>query len=184
MTNNKKYPKFNSQKATEATALLLKMHGGKMSRIKLIKLLYLSDKKAIEKWERPITYDTYYSMKEGQVLSGVLNLINNRIENLLWNKHIVRDDKISIRLHGESIKLQKLSRAEVMLLESIYAKYGHWNRFDLGELTKGFSEYKKTKRRKRTYPKEILADIFEKEDAERIEKQLEEKAYLELALEG
>ncbi|HEY59909.1 MAG TPA: SocA family protein [Anaerolineae bacterium] len=184
MENNKKYPKFNEQKATEATVLLLKMHGGKMSRVKLMKLLYLSDRKAIENWERPITYDTYYSMREGQVLSGVLNLINNRIKNPLWNKYIERADKISIQLRSEPIKLQKLSRAEQKLLKNIHDEYGHWNRFDLGNLTKEFPEYKKTITRKKTYPKEILTGIYEKEDVERIERQLEEKAYLELALGG
>lgn len=182
--NDKKYPEFNEQKATEAASLLLSMHGGKMSRLKIIKLLYIADRKALENWERPITFDTYYSMKEGQVLSGVLDLINDKIKDPLWRKHIEQSDDVSIRLHGKPVKFQKLSRAEVILLEDVYKEFGHWNRFDLGDFTKKFPEYKPTTTRERTYIEEILSYIYGEEDAERIRQTLEEEAYLELALEG
>ena len=76
-----------------------------MSRIKVLKLLYIADRKSLELWERPITFDTYYSMKEGQVLSGVLDLINNKIQNPLWQQYIENADKISIRLRGEPMQI-------------------------------------------------------------------------------
>lgn len=178
----KVYPEFNKQKATEAAALLMGMHGGRMSRIKLLKLLYLSDRKAFEMWERPITFDIYYSMPNGQVLSGVLDLINNKIIEPLWKKHIRQADEISVELIGKQIKVQKLSRAEIRLLEDIYSEFGHWNRFDLGKYTKGLPEYKATTSSKLTKIDELLEYIFGEEDAKRVEKKLEEKAYLEKAL--
>jgi len=184
MENYKKYPKFNVQKATEASALLLKLNGGSMDKMKLIKLLYFADRKAFEKWERPITNDIYYSMKGGQVLSGVLDLINNNIECSVWQKHIEKVNKITIQLcDSEPLIPQKLSAAEVKLLENIYINYGHLSGDALGNLTKEFKEYKRTERRERTYPGEILGAIFEERDVTRIQQQLEEKAYLELALE-
>ena len=180
---NKIYPKFNEQKATEAVSLLLKMHGGKMSRVKVLKLLYLADRKAIENWERPITHDIYYSMKEGQVLSGVLDLINSVIQNPIWQKYIVIADNISIKLRNkdEFAGVQNLTRAEVRLIEDIYKEFGNWDRFELGKLTKKFPEYKPTTGRIKTEIEEILTHIYGKEDAERIERKLEERAYLELA---
>jgi len=184
MENDKKYPKFNEQKATEASVLLLKLNGGSMDKMKLIKLLYFADRKAFEKWERPITNDIYYSMTEGQVLSGVLDLINNIIKCSIWQKHIERVNKITIRLcDNEPLIPQKLSRAEVKLLENIYINYGHLSGTALGKLTKAFKEYKPTKTRERTYTEEVLGAIFEEKDVKRIQQQLEEKAYLELALE-
>src|SRR5208282_6704121 len=65
---------FNERKATEAAARLLKLRGGTMSYMKLIKLLYLADREALLRWGRPISTDRYVSMDKGPVLSRVLDL--------------------------------------------------------------------------------------------------------------
>lgn len=61
--------RYREEKATEAAARLLKLRGGAMSHMKLIKLLYLLDREAYVRWGRPVTYDTYVSMPHGPVLS-------------------------------------------------------------------------------------------------------------------
>ena len=65
---------FNERKATQAAAHLLRLHGGRMSCMKLIKLLYLADREALLTWGRPISTDRYVSMDRGPVLSRVLDL--------------------------------------------------------------------------------------------------------------
>jgi len=49
------HPRFNEQKATELAAYFLKSGGGSMPYLKLMKLLYLADRKAIELDGSPIT---------------------------------------------------------------------------------------------------------------------------------
>jgi hypothetical protein len=49
--------RFNERRATEAAARFLKLRGGKMSYLKLIKLLYLLDREALLRWGRPVTTD-------------------------------------------------------------------------------------------------------------------------------
>lgn len=185
---DRNYPKLNEQKATEATSVLLELHGGEMSHLKLIKLLYLLDRKALELWERPVTYDIYYSMKQGQVLSGVLNLVHGNTVGDFWHKHIAQKDSKMLKLEGEKIQIGKLSRAEIDLLKSIYSDYGHLERFELGDLTKNLPEYKQTTRivkRRRTRLKDILTALnFEKEDIKRVYRKLEERANLEAIFEG
>ncbi|HCU58018.1 MAG TPA: hypothetical protein DF984_07355 [Anaerolineaceae bacterium] len=176
------YPRFNVAKATEATSLLLSWHGGRMSRIKVLKLLYLADRQALKDWERPITFDEYYSMKNGQVLSGVLDLINNNIKDQVWNDHIEQDGEYYIKLHNEPVTLRKLNKAEYKLLKSIYDRYGKMNRFDLGDLTKKFPEYKSTNSRRRTDIKEILDDIYGEQGAQDVLVRLDDQAKLEIAL--
>jgi uncharacterized phage-associated protein len=66
--------RFNEAKATEAACLLLRLRGGKMSYIKLIKLLYLLDRTSLLRWGRPVTTDRYVSMDQGPVVSQVYNL--------------------------------------------------------------------------------------------------------------
>ena len=65
--------RFNEVKATQAAARLLRNRGGRMSYMKLIKLLYLADREALSRWGRPITTDKYVSMDKGPVLSRVLD---------------------------------------------------------------------------------------------------------------
>jgi len=74
---------FNERKATEAAARLLKLRGGTMSYMKLIKLLYLADREALLRWGRPISTDRYVSMDRGPVLSHVLNLVTDEADRTL-----------------------------------------------------------------------------------------------------
>src|SRR5260370_12146701 len=71
---------FNERKATEAAAHLLKLRGGRMSYMKLIKLLYLADREALLRFGCPITTVRYVSIDRGPVLSRVLNLISEERE--------------------------------------------------------------------------------------------------------
>ena len=80
--------RFNERKATQAAAFLLKIRGGRMSYLKLIKLLYLADRAALARWGRPITTDRHVSMNHGPVLSRVLDLVNDGDapgEEVVWD---------------------------------------------------------------------------------------------------
>jgi len=66
--------RFNERKATQVAAQFLRLRGGRMSYMKLIKLMYLADREALLRWGRPISTDRYVSMDKGPVLSRVLDL--------------------------------------------------------------------------------------------------------------
>src|SRR5687768_11865188 len=72
--------RYREDKTTQAAARLLRHGGGKLNHMKLIKLLYLADRKALVQWGRPITFDWYVSMPHGPVLSFTLNKINESAE--------------------------------------------------------------------------------------------------------
>src|SRR5438105_4403367 len=62
--------KFNLKKTVQAAAEFLRHEPGKqMSRLRLIKLLYIADREALLETGRPITSDTIVAMKHGPVLS-------------------------------------------------------------------------------------------------------------------
>lgn len=50
--------------------------GGSVSDVKLMKLLYFSDRLAIKETGYPLSYDEYFSLNRGPVLSGAKNLID------------------------------------------------------------------------------------------------------------
>lgn len=99
--------------------------------MKLIKLLYLAERRALIQWGRPITFDWYYSLPHGPVLSFTLNKINSPAdENSYWHQYISERQGHEVRLLGTAPNDQ-LSPAEEKLLESIYEEFGHLDQFQL-----------------------------------------------------
>ncbi|RJQ56641.1 MAG: DUF4065 domain-containing protein [Nitrospiraceae bacterium] len=127
--------KFNEKKATQATALLLKNNDGKMNYMKLIKLLYLIDREALSLWERPITGDTYVSMKRGPVLSNVLDLINYG-ENVssYWYKYISEPLNYELRLRECDPGQDLLNEKEIEIINQIGDQFKDFNQWEMVEL--------------------------------------------------
>jgi hypothetical protein len=177
-------PKFNEQKTTEAASILLRLCGGEMNYMKLIKLLYIIDKKAIKERESPITYDMYYSMKDGQVLSTVLDFVKNKRIGNYWHQHIRLYSRYSVGFIGEPVKPNKLSPLEIEIIESVFNEFGKYDPFYLGQLTKKGSEYKKTTSSIKTPIEDIYADLgFKAPDIEKITERLKEKASIDALFE-
>lgn len=125
--------RFDEAKATQAAAYFLKLRGGQMHYIKLIKLLYLTDREALVRWGVPVTTDRHVSMDNGPVTSRILNLITEDRPKPIWARYI------SAPLGDYEVKLladaptDRLSRAEEKLMQEIFDQYGHRNRWDLIE---------------------------------------------------
>ena len=81
-TNQIKFP-FDKLRATAAAAVVVKKEGGCTSYLRLIKLLYLADRKSIDQASHPIVGGNYVSMDHGPVISEVLNLVNGSDE--IWS---------------------------------------------------------------------------------------------------
>ena len=135
---------FNETKATQVAAQLLRAAPGRrLSYLSLIKLMYLADRTALERWASPITNDKYYSLDYGPVLSNVLNLINlgPRFENGSWSVFISAPTNYMVELVDEP-GISELSQAEVDLIDETFASYGKLSKWDLVELTHGLQEWK------------------------------------------
>ena len=136
--------RFNEAKATQASAVLLHMRGGRMKYLKLIKLLYLADREALRRWGRPITTDHYVSMKEGPVVSNIYNMIVSEPlpwEQSVWHQHIRTVSDWDVELIGE-IPTDELSHAEEAVLKEIFLAHGHKNRWAIVDETHKFPEWK------------------------------------------
>ena len=133
---------YREEKATQAAARLLAARGGKMSYLKLLKLLYFADRLALVKLGRPITFDKYYSMENGPVLSQTCDLIKDKASPKLgryWKKYIATS-QFDVRLTKQAPNDQ-LSAAEEDILDTVFRKYGHMNRWNIVELTHELPEY-------------------------------------------
>src|ERR1017187_8500519 len=118
--------RFNERRATEAAARFLKLRGGRMSYLKLIKMLYFLDREALLRWGRPVTTDRYVSMGNGPVVSRIYDLIREEPApgtESIWRSYISAPQGWEVELLAEP-EPAELSRAEEALIDEIYATYG------------------------------------------------------------
>ena len=120
--------KYNPRKATEAACVLLNLAGGKINYTVLIKLLYLVDRNAIDRWGKSVTTDSIVSMENGLVLSHILNHVKKYKPEAqlrkIWKKHISGRRGHSVILL-EKPNIEELSQREINLLKEIYENYFH-----------------------------------------------------------
>jgi len=134
---------FNERKATQAAAHLLRLRGGRMSYMKLVKLLYLADREALLSWGRPISTDRYVSLDRGPVLSRVLDLATDGEDPgtpSIWAASITEPSNYEVELKAEAGD-DELSEAEIQLLDKVFAEHGRKSRWELVKLTHTLPEW-------------------------------------------
>lgn len=136
--------RYREDKATQAAARLLRLRGGRMSHLKLIKLLYLVDREAFIRLGRPVTHDSYSSMPHGPVPSFTLDRINEPEESAgsYWDAHIApkADHHVSLR-DPQRVPGDQLSPAEEALIDEVFAKFGRMTRWELRDHTHTLPEW-------------------------------------------
>jgi uncharacterized phage-associated protein len=134
---------FRERPATQAATRLLQKSGGTLPYMKLMKLLYLADRKALLELGRPITFDRYVSMKHGPVLSQTYDLMvaeEAPQEHSYWRQHISEPREYQVRLRGESPR-DALSPAQEQILDEIFAEFGALDRWALLDFTHTLPEW-------------------------------------------
>jgi uncharacterized phage-associated protein len=118
---------MNIEKLVQATGYILRKYdNGRLNYTKLIKELYLADKDSLRAANQTITGDTYASMKNGPVLSGLYNLIKGRHNDtraqIFWDSRFSTDgcDLVAV---VNRIPEGKLSRFEKQALDDIDDKF-------------------------------------------------------------
>ncbi|RZT31795.1 Panacea domain-containing protein [Cupriavidus agavae] len=130
---------FDETKLAQAAAYLVDKRNGRMSHLKLIKLLYLADREALRRYESPITGDNYVAMSHGPVLSRTLDLMNGFVPPNAegwagWLSDVQNYEVTTIRPVYREV-LDHLSDAEIGVLHDTFERYGHMTRWELRDLT-------------------------------------------------
>ena len=131
-------PWFNVKKAAQVAAFFALRQGGQINVLKLTKLIYLADRRFMERYDAPILCDRLVSMDHGPVNSRTLNYINGTAESEAWNAHIADRAGHLVGLSNQDINvddLDELSDAEVQALEDVWRDFGHMDRFALRDWT-------------------------------------------------
>jgi Protein of unknown function (DUF4065) len=135
---------FKARKSTQAAAFLLKLCNGKKDKYLLLKMIYLADRAALEKWSISITGDEPYSMEYGPVPSNIYDLTKGGIRHgCEWNKAIETVKRETLVLKSDPGN-DELSEDEMGLLHEIFQKYKDFTFSDMKEYCHALPEYDKT----------------------------------------
>lgn len=127
---------FTARKAAQMAAFFANQQGGTINILKLMKLMYLADRESMNKFAAPISYDLFGSMDQGPVLSRTLNLINGTYPAPIaadWEEWINDRENYQLGCNREFERkdLDCLSDADMEVLESVWANFGHMNQWEL-----------------------------------------------------
>lgn len=122
---------FNERKTAQAAAHLLKLSGGRLNYMQLIKLLFLADRRALVENGQPITGASMVSMNNGPVLSQVLDLVNGEGSDGSWAAYVSSPSNYEVTLNAREPDNDEMSRFELRLLGEVYARFGKMDKWDL-----------------------------------------------------
>lgn len=117
---------FQSRKAAQISAYFVAQSGGRIDKLKLAKLQYLSEREFLARFQRPMLYDELYSLPHGPICSSALNgvegKLGNREEWEMVKAHGARD------IHGPKNigrnDLDEVSDAEFETVEAVWTMFG------------------------------------------------------------
>ncbi|MET4841917.1 Panacea domain-containing protein [Bradyrhizobium japonicum] len=118
---------YRADKAAEEAAFFANKAGGEIEKLKLIKLIYLTERESMTVRARPMIYDEMYSLKHGPICSNALNGINGEVDRPVWSKWVRIHGSKDVRLLREPsrAKLEHLSDSDLKLMERVWTRFGH-----------------------------------------------------------
>ncbi len=131
---------LNERKVAQMAAYLIRKDGERMPHLKLMKLLYLSDREAMARYGYPMTGDAVVAMPHGPVLSMTLNLMDGDVESQPdgWESWISAKENHEVSLRDAAFRaeaLDELSAADIEILDSIWQKFGHMGKYEIRDYT-------------------------------------------------
>jgi len=127
---------YNPTKAAQVIAKLLLLNKAKaLNIVKVVKLVYLCDREFLKRWGLPILDENRVSMKHGPVSYWTYQHINGEVgpEPTGW-KALLSDranHMIGLARAASERDLDLLSRGEIETIEAVWARFGHWDTWDL-----------------------------------------------------
>jgi uncharacterized phage-associated protein len=132
--------RFNVNKTIQAVGLLIELEGFPISRMRLLKLLYITDRELLTESGRPLTGDVAVAMKYGPVLSHTFDLIKGIASNdESWREHFENlGYKVLLKKKPERTALTK---RETEKLIEVTNRYRDMTDDEMSDLIHGFKEW-------------------------------------------
>ncbi|MDR1964943.1 MAG: SocA family protein [Planctomycetaceae bacterium] len=152
---------FRFPNALQATGMLLRLNGGRMKYLRLMKLLYLAERDYLEEEADLITGDRMYALPKGPVLSTVYNLILHRdSQSNRWHRYIKTGEDKYVFLANDP-ETPDLYRIEKEILERVHNKHKDKDDDQLVEYTHNLPEWKKYEKHLQCFGKKSFSISIE-----------------------
>jgi uncharacterized phage-associated protein len=136
---------FHPLKAAQAAAVLLKMETTRrMSRLRLLKLLYVADREALAERLRPIIGDRPVAMDHGPVLSHTYDLIKGQDAQSPLLEQFLRSVGRDVEMTSDP-GVGELSRYEISKLQTVAQRFQDLDDWTVAEATHAFPEWVKNR---------------------------------------
>jgi uncharacterized phage-associated protein len=126
-------PWFNVRKAAQVAAFFAKQEGGSINVLKVVKLIYLANRRAMDKLDFPLLNDNLVSMDHGPVNSLTYDYINgSQLDRDKWEEFVTDRSAYSIGLVKPSLTiddLDELSAVEIEILIDTWKEFGHFDKW-------------------------------------------------------
>jgi uncharacterized phage-associated protein len=170
---------YDTRKAAQIAAFFASKQPG-VEKLKLIKLIYLSERESLTRFGLPMIFDELYSLKDGPICSAALNAINGEMDADYWSQFVsLKDRYVSPVRTFSRDDFDEVSDAEVDVLEDLWKQFGQMTASQIRNWThKNCPEYTEVEKgRVPIDPKEILALV----DADGADERMEEIRHLRRA---
>lgn len=126
--------RYDPEKSSQAAAHLIRRAGGRLNYMKLLKLLYLADRGALERWGITITGDRFVAMPHGPVLTRIYSQITagpdpDQRQNT-WFK-LIEKENYDVLLRVADPPTDEMSQREITLLDAIFDEFRDLDQWQL-----------------------------------------------------
>lgn len=114
---------FDHLKSVQTIAYFVRKAGGSAEKLKLIKLVYLADRRSFERRGKPINFDSYFSLPHGPVASSALNGMDHQFDDPAWEALNQAENRRDVTIVGD-VAEDHLSRADRAILDATWDEFG------------------------------------------------------------
>jgi uncharacterized phage-associated protein len=139
---------FAYKKATQALNFLAQQAGGKLDKLKALKLVFYADRYHLRKYGRLVTNDAYWAMEYGPVPSGTKELVEmsaylGRQEREYVEKHLTPAKDEHFFKSKTNVNEGVFSASDLEALRFAWEKFGGKSGVALFKLTHRYPEWKR-----------------------------------------
>jgi uncharacterized phage-associated protein len=129
---------FNERKAAQLAAFFALRSGGSINVLKLVKLVYLSDREFLKRYDSPILFDRLVSMPHGPVNSFTYGYVSGQLVSEKWDEFIADRALHDVGVVDKEVHvsdLDELSEAELEILGHVWIEFGHMSGWEIRNYT-------------------------------------------------
>ncbi|MCG8584489.1 MAG: SocA family protein, partial [Pirellulales bacterium] len=132
--------RFDATKAVQAAAVIARLEGKRISRLRLLKLLYIADRESLKTRGSPMLGSKSVAMDNGPLHSDVYDMIKGtHAAAPRWSRYFTNTGR-DVRITREPDN-SALSRFEVELITEVVERHRDIDDFQLSVLTHQFEEW-------------------------------------------